>query len=295
MPAYPAPPTPPLALPPGAWDCHMHVFGPFNRFPLAEAGAYAPPLADRRTQLAMLDASGFDHGLLIQPSSYGSDHRALLDAVGASGGRLRAIGSCDRSVTGEALGALHARGMRGLRFVDVAGPGGGRYPGTQGLDMLELLRDDMTAAGMHAQLWADLDRGTDAAFSAAASGMPLVLDHLAGMTAQDRPGTYRFDRMADALASGMVWIKLTYLRRSALPLDYSDMQATVAALAEVAPDRILWGSDWPFVRLDARPNPAMLVAQLRTWLGEDAFIRCLTDNPVALLAGKCLDGTAGAN
>ena len=135
-------------------------------------------------------------------------------------------------------------------------------------------------------IWADLDRCTEAAFSAAAGGMPLVLDHLAGMTALDRPGTYGFDRMADALASGMVWIKLTYLRRSALPLDYGDMQATVAALAEVAPDRILWGSDWPFVRRDARPDPAMLIAQLGAWLGYDALVRCLKANPAALLPGE---------
>lgn len=261
----------------------MHVFGPFDQFPLAETGAYTPPAVDRRMHMALLDRLGFDHALLIQPSSYGSDHRALLDAVEKSGGRLRAIGSCDRSVSGQELGNLRAAGMIGLRFVGVAGPGGGRYPGTQDLDMLARLQGDMVAAGMHAQLWADLDLCTDTAFSMAARGIPLVLDHLAGMNPDDRPGSYRFDRMADALASGMVWIKLTYLRRSALPLDYSDMQGTVAALVEAAPDRVIWGSDWPFVRMEASPDPLSMINQLYSWLGEDAFRRCVKENPDALI------------
>jgi len=277
----------------------MHVFGPFDQFPVAEAGAYAPPVADRQMHRTLLDVLGFDHAVLIQPSSYGGDHRALLDAVARSGGRLCGIGSCDRSVSGQALSELRALGIVGLRFVGVAGPGGGRYPGTQGLDMLELLRADLVQAGMHAQLWADLDMCTDAAFSAAAHGMPLVLDHLAGMTPDDRPGSYRFDRMADALASGTVWIKLTYMRRSALPLDYSDMRATVAALVEAAPDRVIWGSDWPFVRMDARPDSEILLHQLHAWLGHDAFVRCVRDNPAALFvtgnhAGKMLDGANGS-
>lgn len=279
-------PTRAPQLPCGAWDCHMHVFGPFDQFPVAEGGAYAPPVADRQTHRALLDSLGFDHAVLIQPSSYGGDHRALLDAVARSGGRLRGIGSCDRAVSGQALGELRAQGVVGLRFVGVTGPGGGRYPGTQGLDMFELLRSDMIAADMHAQFWADLDGCTDMAFSAAARGMPVVLDHLAGMMPDDRPGSYRFDRMVDALASGLVWIKLTYLRRSALPLHYGDMQGTVTALVEAAPDRVIWGSDWPFVRMDSRPDSAFLIDQLHSWLGDDAFWRCLRDNPAVLFAGR---------
>ena len=100
-----------------------------------------------------------------------------------------------------------------------------------------------------------------------ARGETLVLDHLAGLDPDDRPGTARFDRLADALASGLVWVKLTWFRRSRRPGDYGDMEAVVGALADCAPERILWGSDWPFVRTEQPPDPARLLGQLQVVAG----------------------------
>jgi len=268
----------------------MHVFGPFDQFPIGLAGAYVPPVADRVQHLGVLDGLGFDHALLIQPSLYGSDHSALLDAIAKSEGRLLGIGSCDASVSGQELASMREAGVIGLRFVGVPGPDGGRYPGTQDLDSLDQLLPDMAAAGMHTQLWADLDLCADTAATLAQRGMPLVLDHLAGLSPQDRPGSYRFDKLVDALSSGLVWIKLTYLRRSAQPLDYQDMRETVEALAAAAPKQLLWGSDWPFVRMAAQPDPAFLLDQLLAWLGREGFARCMTENPARLFAAtKSLD------
>lgn len=272
----------------------MHVFGPFDQFPIGPAGAYTPPAADRVQHRAVLDGLGFDQALLIQPSLYGSDHSALLDAIAKSEGRLLGVGSCDASVRGEQLADMRAGGIVALRFVGVPGPDDGQYPGTQGLDSLDTLLPDMAAVRMHAQLWADLDLCAETAIAMAQQGMPLVLDHLAGLSPQDRPGSYQFDKMVDALSSGLVWIKLTYLRRSAQPLDYQDMRETVEALVAAAPDQILWGSDWPFVRMAAQPDPAFLLDQLLAWLGKDAFVRCMTENPARLFAAtKSLDGQNG--
>lgn len=272
----------------------MHVFGPFDQFPIGQAGAYTPPVADRVQHRAVLEGLGFDHALLIQPSLYGGDHSALLDAIAKSDGRLLGVGSCDATVSGQELAAMRAGGVVALRFVGVPGPDGGRYPGTQGLDSLEKLLPDMAKVGMHAQLWADLDLCADTAMAMAQQGMPLVLDHLAGLSPQDRPGSYRFDKMVDALSSGLVWIKLSYLRRSAQPLDYQDMRDTVEALVAAAPDQLLWGSDWPFVRMAVQPDPAFLLDQLLAWLGKSAFVRCMTENPSRLFAAtKGLDGQIG--
>ena len=273
----------------------MHVFGPFDQFPIAQAGAYTPPVADRLQHRELLAGLSFDHALLIQPSLSGSDHSALLDTLAKSEGRLLGVGSCDASVSRGALTEMRAGGIVGLRFVGVPGPDGGRYPGTQGLDVLEQLQPDMAAVGLHAQLWADSELCADTAIAMADKGMPLVLDHLAGLSPQDRPGSHRFDKMVDALSSGLIWIKLTYLRRSARPLDYQDMRETVEALAEAAPNQILWGSDWPFVRLAEQPDPAFLLDQLQVWLGRDAFVRCMTQNPQRLFAAtKGLDGQTAA-
>jgi predicted TIM-barrel fold metal-dependent hydrolase len=268
----------------------MHVFGPYDRFPVAESGAYALPLADRVAHEDVLGVLGIDHALLIQPSPYGTDHRALLDAIAQSAGRHLGIGSCDGSATAETLCDLRAKGIVGLRFVAMRGPNGGRYPGTQGLEELAKLREKIADAGIHVHLWADAETGAEVALSFAPSSGPVVLDHLAGLSAGDRPGTYAFDRVADALATGHVWVKLTYFRRSSLPLDYSDMRDVVEALCEAAPHRVIWGSDWPFVRTDRRPDGGAMLDQLRTWLGNEAFERCVKDNPRELLeTPKMLD------
>ena len=280
---------PAIAIPPGAWDCHRHVFGPPERFPTATTGAYALPDADRQRQAATLARLGFAHALLIQPTPYDTDHRALLDALAHAGGRLRGIASCGPETSAAALHDLRARHIAGLRFVAMPGPDGRPYPGSQGLDTWHRLREAMAEAGLHAQLWADGDTCATVAQACAASGRTLVLDHLAGLGPDDRPGTPRFDRLADALASGFVWVKLTWFRRSHLPADYSDMAATVAALAERAPRRVLWGSDWPFVRVAAPPDPARLIEQLHAWLGSEAFGHCLCTNPASLLGLAPLD------
>jgi predicted TIM-barrel fold metal-dependent hydrolase len=276
-----APPA--VAIPPGAWDCHTHVFGPPERFPAAATGAYALPDADRQLHAATLARLGFAHALLIQPTPYGTNHAALLDALARAGGRLRGIASCGPATSAVDLQDLRARQIAGLRFVAMPGPDGGAYPGSQGLDAWHRLRESMADAGLHAQLWADGDTCATVAQICAARGEALVLDHLAGLDPDDRPGTPRFDRLADALASGCVWIKLTWFRRSRLPSDYSDMAAIVAALAERAPQRVLWGSDWPFVRVATPPDPARLLEQLHTWLGGEAFGHCLSTNPASLL------------
>ncbi|WP_404713782.1 amidohydrolase family protein [Sphingomonas sp. MMS24-J13] len=269
----------------------MHVFGPFDRFPVAAAPAYALPDADRRRHAETLTALGFENALLIQPSPYGADQRAMLDTIERSGGRFRGIGSCDPTASLEALQDLRDRGIVGLRFVAMTGPGGGSYPGTQGLNSWTSLRARMADARLHAQLWADAATCAKAAQEAAARGATLVLDHLAGLGPDDRPGTWSFDRIADAVAGDHVWIKLTWFRRSRCGGDYGDMEAVVRALAERAPTRILWGSDWPFVRVGQVPEPATLIEQLHSWLGSDGFVRCLRDNPRMLLGsgGDALD------
>jgi len=279
----PAVSAPLVPLPRGACDTHMHVFGPLDRFPLPEPASYALPDADARRHLDVLDRLGLDHAVLVQPSPYGTDHRALLSALDHGEGRLRGIGSCAAATSGEDLQLLRDKGVVGLRFVEMRVASGARYPGTQGLDAFDALAGLMTACGMHAQLWADCGCALRMGRRIAALGMPLVLDHLAGLTANDRKGTESFDAIADLLQSGRVWVKLTYFRKSAMPQAYDDMQRVVTDLVEARPDRMLWASDWPFVKLAGPPPDAgALLDRLRAWLGEEAFRRVLRDNPAEL-------------
>lgn len=79
------------APPPGAWDCHCHVFGPAARFPYAEPRSYTPEDAPLEAYLALLDRLGLANGVLVQPSAYGRDNRAMLDALRRAPQRLRGV------------------------------------------------------------------------------------------------------------------------------------------------------------------------------------------------------------
>lgn len=269
---------------PGGCDTHTHIFGPYDRFPLVGASAYAPPLAPFETHAAMLADHGLERAVLIQPAPYRFDHSALLDALERGAGRLRGIGVIDENATDEELDRLRAAGVAGFRFVEARNPNGeGRYPGTTGFDAARMLHERLRPRGFQLHLWAGLEDCAAIAEEAAAMGMPLVLDHLAGIGPDDDPDGPAFARLLAALSSGHVWIKLTYHRQSRNPRRYDDMRRAVTALAEANASRLLWGSDWPFVRMEGRePNGAALLEQLGDWLGEARCRKIMADNPAEL-------------
>ena len=103
------------ALPRGACDCHCHVFGPAARFPYAEPRSYTPDDAPLESYLALLDRLGCERGVLVQPSAYGRDNRAMLDALAREPKRLRGVAVGGAELTRATLEQWHAAGVRGLR------------------------------------------------------------------------------------------------------------------------------------------------------------------------------------
>jgi predicted TIM-barrel fold metal-dependent hydrolase len=261
----------------------MHVFGPFDSFPLPGPASYALPDGDAKANRTALELMGFDHAVLVQPSVYQTDHAALLDALGRGGGKLRGVGSCAPHASLDHLRSLRRAGIVALRFVEMRTAQGTPYPGTQGIAAFDALADSMLECGMHAQLWSDTESALALSERTIAMGMPLVLDHLGWLGAGDGPATRRFAALTQLLESAHVWVKATYFRRSSLPGDYGDMRQVVSELVRVRPDRILWASDWPFVKLDRpAPDAGRLLDQFRDWVGEETFTRVLRDNPAGL-------------
>jgi len=271
-------------LPDGAWDCHAHVFGPFDRFPVLPGGAYVPPLASAEEFVGMLDQMGFHNGVVVQPAAYGYDNAALLEALGAYSDRLRGVAVVDPAITQSELIALREAGVRGVRITE---PVGGRPPmGSQllRLEHLDVLAPKLATAGLHVQLWADASAIVAAGERLLAAGVPIVLDHMAqldvaaGVTGDD------FQALLTLTQSDRIWIKVPGLRVTKKKPSMADVRPFFEILATTAADRLLWGSDWPFIALGLElPAPGELVDVLSDWAGA-SLARILVDNPQRLYA-----------
>lgn len=278
--------APQLALPPGACDAHTHVFGPFDRFPLVHPPAFSSPLAPVTAHQDYWAQTGLTRALLVQPAHYGFDHSALVAALAACP-NTRGVALADRSASPAALEALAGAGVVALRFSDFPAPGGGVRPGSVGIDHLLDLAPVMRELGLHAQVWASAATIAGRLPALRDLGFPVVLDHM-GMPATalgvDEPA---FRQIVRAAADGAVWLKLSVCRVSQQGPDFEDAEPFHRALVEAAPDRLVWASDWPFIRMDnGGPDVGPLLDRFTAWLDGDSGLRhrILVDNPATLFS-----------
>jgi len=272
--------------PAGACDCHAHVFGPFDRFPLAATRSYDPPLTPADAYLAMLDRAGFSLGVLVQPSAYGLDCRAVVDAIARAPQRLRGVAVKDPSVSDAELADLHASGIRALRFAEAARAAKReRFLGAVGFDQLPELAPRLAELGWHAKLYGQLDQLLAVLPDLVTLKMPLVIDHFGHVGVNGR----RLDdpevqRLLGYLADGRVWLKLTAIRNSTQLPDYPDMVPFHRAFLKANPDQVIWGSDWPFINMGERmPRLGHVVDLLAEWTADAALLnKLLVDNPARL-------------
>ncbi|MCP5145941.1 MAG: amidohydrolase family protein [Gammaproteobacteria bacterium] len=271
-------------LPRYACDTHNHVFGPFQQFPLIHPPDYAVPRAPLPVYLEMLDRVGLDRGVLVQPTQQGLDLTPMLHALNAGGGRLRGVGAADAATTDEQLQQMHAAGVRGLRFVEAASPTGARRPGAVGFQDIAVMAPRMRQLGWSINVWArlpDLMQHLDAVL---APGLPVVFEHMGMLDVARRISDPDFQRMLALLREGRIWIKLSVCRCSTQAPGYADLRPQADALVEANPRHLLWGSDWPFIRMHGRePDAGQLVDLACDWLGEAPLVQSIfVDNPAAL-------------
>jgi predicted TIM-barrel fold metal-dependent hydrolase len=276
-------------LPLDACDTHAHVFGPFDRFPSAGPTSYLPPLAPYARYVGMLDTIGASRGVLVQPTFYGTTTDALLNALTEArrAGRwsLRGIAVATEAVSDVELHRMHAAGVRGLRFVEMPAPdGSGRYPGAVGIDHLVVLAPRLRALGWKAQLWCPIEVHALRLPDLVGLGVPLVVDHMGWFTPADGVSAPAFQQLLALLREGRIWIKLSLCRMSRQLPDYPDVRIFHDALIHANPARLLWGSDWPHVRMgDLAPDVGHLLDLFHAWTGDaDLERRILVENPAAL-------------
>jgi predicted TIM-barrel fold metal-dependent hydrolase len=274
-----SPPVPPAA-PARGWDCHAHLFGPYARFPLAGQRSYTPPEAIQEEYLALLTRLGLSHGVLVQPSAYGEDHSLLLHALAARPG-LRGV-IVTRPGGSPALEGLRQRGVRAARFSHRSGAGS-NFAGSASFDDLLQLATPLANAGLHAELWTDCAAFADIAARVARLPVPVVVDHMGGFDAGagvEQPG---FRSLLSLLARGKVHVKLCAYRNLLGEPDLGAGRPFHQALVRANPAGLVWGSDWPHLRVVPAPDALALLRTFRQWTGDSGLIeQILVTNPAAL-------------
>jgi predicted TIM-barrel fold metal-dependent hydrolase len=270
-------------LPAGSTDCHAHILGPASRFPFAKQRVYTPPDCTEQDYLAQLDAIGVDRAVLVQPSVYGTDNRALLEVLERAAKPLRAIVVVHHDVTARELENMHRLGVRGVRvnIVDVADKRA-ELP----MNLLRNLVDQIAPLGWHLELLAHVQDYPDLASKISQLNVPVVFGHFGYMHCRYGVDNQGFLGLLDLLRAGKAWVKMTgpYRISNQPGPPYDDINACVDAVMAANPEQLLWGSDWPHVMVKhVMPNDADLLNLFKHWV-PDPEIRqqILVRNPTRL-------------
>src|SRR5712691_4142295 len=241
---------PKLRAPEGACDCHMHIYDP-ARFAMPPSPRAAPSNATVPDYRLLQKRIGTTRVVVVQPRNYAIDNRVTVDAVAQLGPNARGVAVLHPTITDDGLKALHAAGVRGIRFT---------LEGEQIVALADLLRRLPTQ---------------------------LVFDHLA-----NPPLPAGIEHPSHAIVRGLIdrgrtWVKLSgaYSNSKIGAPSYPEATKTARAFVSAAPERLVWGSDWPHPTMpdNNKPNDALLFDLLTEWAPDEATRnRILVRNPEAL-------------
>ena len=268
---------PSFRLPEGAIDCHMHIYD--DRFPSAPGTTLRPPNATVEQYRSVQERLGVHRNVVVTPSTYGTDNRCTLDALKRFGANARGVAVIDTSVTDAQLSAMNAAGIRAIRF-------NLSYPGATTVDMLAPLASRIAPLGWHIEL---VVQGAKLpALEGALSGLPcpLVIDHIAHVP---QPGGLESDAMRTArrlVERGNTWITLSgpYVDTKSGAPAYADVEPVAKAFIEMAPERMLWGTDWPHpTEKSSKPDDARLLDVIAGWIARPEWQQMIfVSNPAKL-------------
>lgn len=281
LPFDPDPRAPREALPPQSCDSQFHVFGPREKYPVRPGAAYEMPTATWQAARRMHEALGIERGVIVQATTYGADHSVVLDALAALGPGYR--GCANAAVLIERddayLAKLHAAGVRGARFsrqglgITLSDADFGRSI-ARVKELGWYVKVQPEAAGINGQIE-----------KFESLGMPVIVDHLARPAPERGLADPSLAKLLSLLARGNFWVMLSLVEKtSKAGPPWDDVVPLVRACLEAAPQRCIWGSDWPHpVSVRQPPNEGALVDFLHRAVPEAALRRLvLVDNPARL-------------
>ncbi|NLS06074.1 amidohydrolase family protein [Rhizobium sp. P32RR-XVIII] len=274
----PNPRKPHVSIPALACDCHAHVFGPQTRYKYSPSRRYTPADALLPDYVHMLRVLGFGRGVLVQPSAYMTDNTALLDALAESEFPLRGIAVVEPTISDSELERMNTLGVRGLRL---------NLKNANGMDEAGALRiaQRIKDLGWHIVLRIDSDDLDATERLIDKLPVDVAIDHFGQIPVKEGLNGTLFTALLRLLRGGRLWMKMTGpMRISKQEFPHADVVPFAQALAETAPDRLLWGTDWPHTTIEtAMPNDGDLCDLLSTWIPDaDTRKKILVDNPARL-------------
>jgi predicted TIM-barrel fold metal-dependent hydrolase len=266
--------------PPGACDAHCHIFGPAARFPFSPDRAYTPDDAGIDDFERLQTRLGLSRAVFVQASCHGTDNRAMLDALHRGAGRYAGVAMVDETFTDDDLADLHRAGVRGTRFNFVAHLGG-----APDLPAMGRIVERVARLGWHIVLHFDAQDLPTYAELLDRLPCPFVIDHMARVDATAGLDQAPFVALLELLRDERCWVKISGAER--LTADghppYDDVVPIARALIAAAPDRVLWGTDWPHPNVRHLPDDRGLVDLLADFAPDEATRhRILVENPERL-------------
>ena len=269
---------PSIKVPPLSCDSHAHVLGPPSKYSYVPNRSYTPPDALPSDFLRMLDVLGIERMVVVQASCYGEDNRRTIDAVRELGvHRARGVVMVSATIAENELQAMDDAGVRATRFITTA-------KGGPTLDQLKDVAARVAPFGWPIEMYIPISAWPEVLPIVERLPVPVVFDHMGGMMANTPPNDPVFKRIVALLESGRCWTKLTGYRPSVAGPPYADVAPLARYIIAHAPDRCVWGSDWPHTNIEGyMPDDGELLDQLGTWVDDEAALKkILVDNPAKL-------------
>jgi 2-pyrone-4,6-dicarboxylate lactonase len=288
---YPPDPNtrkPVFTPPPKACDTHFHVFGPPEQFPFVSTHEYTPPAAPLEQYLKMIAVIGIERAVVVQPSVHGLDNSATLDAIKNSSGKFLGVARIDDTTTRGELERLHESGIRGVRFNLLDRP-----RGNVKRDVLDRCVENIVDLGWSIDLHIDTKSLLEQENRIRSMPVPVVIDHMARVRPAAGLKQPAFQLLLDLLKLEHVWVKVSgadkicnTMVHAYFGLPFVEVIPYARAVIAVAPNRVIWGSDWPHSNNFApghTPNDGDLVDLLAEFAPDESTRKKIfVDNPAAL-------------
>lgn len=271
--------TPRFKAPPLSCDAHCHVFGPHAIFPYSDNASYWPPDADKHALKRIHDKLGIERAVLVQASCHGIDNRGMLDAIKSSNGAYRGVCIANDTFSENDFQDLHDVGVRGVRFNFVKHLGG-----APNLDVMKTVLDRVKPLDWHLVIHVGAEDLIEYESFFNQLDMDIVVDHMARVPTSEGVGQKAYQILLDFMQRENWWVKVCGAERIAVQPPFYDAVPYAQGLVELAPDRVIWGTDYPHPNIKRyMPNDADLLDLVPLIARDEATQKkILVDNPARL-------------